>query len=144
MYNLLHIICEHLHDLYTLNSLSGWKGLKKFIPRDWLNSTLIYILFSLVISLFSKRNVSSFVFTLKYFIFLKHETVKLKILNNFSNKKTFTLMLHWFFTEITLKGDHSFGLLPRFALYLYCTACTSYLNSNLYMYLKWSGVDSIL
>ena len=27
----------------------GWKGLKKFIPRDFLNSTLIYILFSLVV-----------------------------------------------------------------------------------------------
>ena len=41
------MICEHLHDLYTLNSLSGWKGLKKFIPRDSLNSPLIYILFAL-------------------------------------------------------------------------------------------------
>ena len=44
---LLHIICEHLHDLYTLNSLSGWKGLKKFIPRNSFNSSL-YILFSMV------------------------------------------------------------------------------------------------
>ena len=44
---LLHIICEHLHDLYTLNYLSGWKGLKKFTTRDSLNSPLIYILFSL-------------------------------------------------------------------------------------------------
>jgi len=26
---LLYIIYEHLHDLYTLNSLLGWKGLKK-------------------------------------------------------------------------------------------------------------------
>ena len=26
---LLQIICEHLHDLYTLNSLLGRKGLKK-------------------------------------------------------------------------------------------------------------------
>ena len=43
-----HIICEHLHDLYTLNSLSDWKGLKKFIPRDSLNSPLISILFSLI------------------------------------------------------------------------------------------------
>ena len=41
MYTLLHIICENLHDLYTLNSLWGWKGLTKFIPRDFLNSTLI-------------------------------------------------------------------------------------------------------
>ena len=48
---LLHIICEHLHDLYTLNSLSGWKGLKKFIPRDFLNSPLIYILFSMFVQL---------------------------------------------------------------------------------------------
>jgi len=47
---LLHIICENLHDLYTLNSLSGWKGLKKFIPRDSFNSSL-YILFSMVIML---------------------------------------------------------------------------------------------
>ena len=45
---LLYIICEHLHDLYTLSSLSGWMGLTKLIPRDCLNSTLIYILFSLV------------------------------------------------------------------------------------------------
>jgi len=30
-----------------LNSLSGWKGLKKFIPRDSFNSSL-YILFSMV------------------------------------------------------------------------------------------------
>ena len=43
---LLHIICEHLHDLYTLNSLSGWKGLKKFISKDSFNSFL-YILFSM-------------------------------------------------------------------------------------------------
>ena len=41
---LVHIICEHLHDLYTLNSLSGWKGLKKFIPRDSFNSSLFYSL----------------------------------------------------------------------------------------------------
>jgi len=34
-----------------LNSLSGWKGLTKFIPRDSLNSSLIYILFSMPISL---------------------------------------------------------------------------------------------
>ena len=40
-------ICEHLHDLYTLNCLSDWKGLKKFIPRDSLNSSLRYILFSM-------------------------------------------------------------------------------------------------
>ena len=33
--------------MYTLNSLSGWKGLAKFIPRDCLNFTLKYILFSL-------------------------------------------------------------------------------------------------
>ena len=45
----MHIICEHLHDLYTLNSLSGWKGLKKFIPKDSLKSPLIYILFSMVL-----------------------------------------------------------------------------------------------
>ena len=43
---LLHIICEHLHNLYTMNSLSGWKGLKNFIPRDSFNSSL-YILFSM-------------------------------------------------------------------------------------------------
>ena len=43
---LLHKICEHLHNLYTLNSISGWKGLTKFILKDCLNSTLIYILFS--------------------------------------------------------------------------------------------------
>jgi len=54
---LLHIICEHLHDLYTLNSLSGWKGLKKCIPRDSLNSPLIYILFSMIISLCLSLNV---------------------------------------------------------------------------------------
>ena len=45
---LLHIICEHLHDFYTLNFLSGWKGLKKFIQRDSFNSSL-YILFSMII-----------------------------------------------------------------------------------------------
>ena len=53
-YTLLHIICEHSHDLYTLNSLSGWKGLKKFIPRDSLNSPLIYILFSMIMRLLFK------------------------------------------------------------------------------------------
>ena len=42
------VISEHLHEFYNLNSFSGWKGLTKFIPRDFLNSTLIYILFSLV------------------------------------------------------------------------------------------------
>ena len=47
---LLQIICEHLHDLYTLNSLLGRKGLKKLIPRDSLNSPLMYILFSLDIT----------------------------------------------------------------------------------------------
>ena len=46
---LLHIICEHLHDLYTLNSLR----LRKFIPRDSLNSTLVYILFSLILHLYA-------------------------------------------------------------------------------------------
>ena len=51
--SLRYIICEHLHDLYTLNSLSGWTGLTKFIPKDCLNSTLIYILFSLVICSFT-------------------------------------------------------------------------------------------
>ena len=51
MFCLRHIICEHLHDLYTLNTHSGWKGLKKFIPRDSLNSPLIYILFSMLIVL---------------------------------------------------------------------------------------------
>ena len=55
---LLHLICEHLHDLYTLISLIGLKGIKgltKFIPRDSLNSPLIYILFSL--SLHSKDGI---------------------------------------------------------------------------------------
>ena len=55
---LLHLICEHLHDLYTLISLiglKGTKGLTKFIPRDSLNSPLIYILFSL--SLHSKDGI---------------------------------------------------------------------------------------
>ena len=42
--SLLLIICEHLHDLYTLNSLSGWKVLTQFIPRDSFNSSP-YILF---------------------------------------------------------------------------------------------------
>ena len=43
--NVLHKICEHLHDLYTLNSLSDWKGVKQFIPKGCLNSDLIYIQF---------------------------------------------------------------------------------------------------
>ena len=51
---LLHIICAHLDDLYTLNSLSGWKGLKKFIPRDSFISSL-YILFSMHRSLFPRN-----------------------------------------------------------------------------------------
>ena len=40
-------ICEHLHDLYTLNSLSGWKGLTKFIPREFFkfHSNIYSILF---------------------------------------------------------------------------------------------------
>ena len=42
---LLHIICEHLHDLYTLNSLSGWKGLKKMIPRFF---KFLYNIYSIV------------------------------------------------------------------------------------------------
>ena len=42
-----HFTNDDLHDLYTLNSLSAWKGLKKFIPRDSLNYSLIYILFSM-------------------------------------------------------------------------------------------------
>ena len=33
--------------------ISGWKGMKKFIPRDSLNSPLIYILFSLTVSVIS-------------------------------------------------------------------------------------------
>ena len=52
---LLHINCEHIHDLYTLNSLSGWKGLTKFIPRDCLNSTLTHILFSLLLLTHERR-----------------------------------------------------------------------------------------
>jgi len=32
----------HLRELYSLNSLSDWKGLTKFMHRDLLNSTLIY------------------------------------------------------------------------------------------------------
>ena len=36
--------------MYTLNSLSDWKGLKKFIPRDSFNSSL-YILFSMTSTL---------------------------------------------------------------------------------------------
>ena len=55
---LLHIICEHLHDLYTLNSLSGWKGLKKFIPRDSFTSSL-YILFSMFTFLILNFNMLS-------------------------------------------------------------------------------------
>ena len=34
--------------MYTLNSLSGRKGLTKFIPRDSFNSSL-YILFSMLV-----------------------------------------------------------------------------------------------
>jgi len=37
-------------NIYLIFTLSGWKGLNKFIPRDSLNSPLIYILFSLIIS----------------------------------------------------------------------------------------------
>ena len=33
--------------MYTFISLSGYKGLTKFIPRDCLNSTLIYIYYIL-------------------------------------------------------------------------------------------------
>ena len=51
-----------LHDLYTLNSLSGWKGRKKFIPTDSLNSPLIYILFYLVMI----KNISDFNLFLLY------------------------------------------------------------------------------
>ena len=36
----------------------GWKGLTKFIPRDCLNSTLIYILFSLILP--NKKEPKSF------------------------------------------------------------------------------------
>ena len=45
--NILQIICEHLHDLYTLNSFS-LKGTDK-IPRDSFNSSL-YILFSMFVN----------------------------------------------------------------------------------------------
>ena len=46
---LLHIICEHLHDLYTLNSLSGWKELINFIHTEGLSkvhSNIYSILFA--------------------------------------------------------------------------------------------------
>ena len=63
----MHIICEHLHDLYTLNSLSGWKGLKKFIPRDPLNSPLIFILFSMSKPLIFKAYKSTLQSTLQIY-----------------------------------------------------------------------------
>jgi len=48
----LRITCEHLHELYTLNSFSGWKGLTKFIHKGLLGLLkfhCMYNLFSLVI-----------------------------------------------------------------------------------------------
>jgi len=43
----IYMICT-----FWTRSLSGWKGLNKFKPRDSLNSPLIYILFSMFFSLF--------------------------------------------------------------------------------------------
>ena len=43
-----------------------------------------------------------------------------------------------------LLGDHSFGVLSRFALYslyLYCTACSGCLNSA--RYIIWTGLDGV-
>ena len=45
--NILHIICENLYDLYTLNSLSGWKGEKIHTERFFKFPSNIY-LFSMV------------------------------------------------------------------------------------------------
>ena len=41
------MICEHLHELYTLNSFSGSKGLTKFIPRDCFYSILCSVITTL-------------------------------------------------------------------------------------------------
>ena len=43
---ILRIICEHLHELYTLNSLSDWKELTKFIPQGLFKLRSIHILCS--------------------------------------------------------------------------------------------------
>ena len=77
---------ENILYLYTLNSFSGWKGLKKFIPRDSLNSPLIYILFSMfgTLSILYNRVPSSQMPQIIHFLFCwifrksnKHETRKL-------------------------------------------------------------------
>ena len=50
---LLHIICEHLHDLYTLNSLLGWKGLEKIHTKRFFKfpSNIYSILYGFNLSL---------------------------------------------------------------------------------------------
>ena len=76
---LLLIICDHLHDLYTLNSLSDWKGLKKFTPRDSLNSPLIYILFSMYkIMGFKENKILPFSFGKLLHQILSRENVETK------------------------------------------------------------------
>ena len=45
--------------MYTLNSLSGLKGLRKFIPRDSFNSSL-YILFSMCLKYRCKSDIAIF------------------------------------------------------------------------------------
>ena len=51
IYIVLHVICEYLHELYTLNSFSGSKELNKFIPRDSLISQFYFNLCSVLITL---------------------------------------------------------------------------------------------
>ena len=50
-YIVLHVICEYLHELYTLNSILGSKELNKYIPRDSLISQFYFNLCSVLITL---------------------------------------------------------------------------------------------
>ena len=78
LYVLYCIICEHLHDLFTLGS----KGLKKIIPRDSLNSPLIYILFSMAAPHFKSFESS---ICKRYYCSLLHSNI-LSLING--SKKT--------------------------------------------------------
>ena len=54
------LYCFHTAGVLHIFMLSGWKGLKKFIPRDSFNSSL-YILFSMAESaVLENKNSDSF------------------------------------------------------------------------------------
>ena len=101
MYSILLIICEHLHDLYTMNFLSGWKGLKKFIPRDSLNSPPIYILFSMLTTVVNYHK-SGWPAYIAYFGFDCNNIKRLKInIPHRSLSAGYTFLLYGYWPGLT-------------------------------------------